>query len=300
MGYNESLKTISVGANGDQSSNQYKFVAMGASGFALQSTNGGVCLGVLLDKPAATGRPGRIAISGVVQVLAGAAIAKGAKVQSNSSGLAVTAAYSGYIMGEAMQAATASGDRISIKLYNGPARAEQGGVSMLLGTPILADVDRVVTAVDWGDGALTIAAQPDVPRNLTATLTDANASITAGLLTIVGEDPVGRAVTETLTLPTLTLTGTKIFAKVTSATISGTAGSVDAGSDQLVIGVGNVIGTPFDLTASTEVKHAYLGGTRQASPTIATGISTSGVNASAGTYDGSKLLHVIVKPATNL
>jgi hypothetical protein len=236
----------------------------------------------------------------VTKVIAGAAIAKGALVQSNSSGLAVTAAYDGYIMGEALEAATAASDKIAIKLHDGGQRVELGAHSMILGAPILADVDRIVTSVDWGDGALTIAAQPDVPRNITVTLTDANASITAGTCTVVGTDCLGRAVTEVMDITDgLSFTGTKIFASVTSATIADTAGTPATGVDVVTVGVGNVIGLPFDITASGDVKHSYLGGTRL-SATVATGVSTSGVNASAGTYDGSKLLHVIAKPANNL
>lgn len=300
MGYEEKLSSISVGANGDQSANQYKFVKMGASGFELQDTNGGFCLGVLQDKPAASGRPGEIGILGVTKVKAAAAIAKGALVQSNSSGLAVTAAYSGYIMGEALEAASAANGIIAIKLL-GPSAAEQGTRSQLLGAPALADVDRIVTSADWSDGALTIAAQPDMPRNITAVLTDANASITAGLLTIVGVDHAGRAVTEVMDITDgLTFTGTKIFASVTSATISGTAGVPASGTDVVTVGIGNVIGTESDLTASAEVTNVYLGGTRIASPTVSTGVSLSGVDASSGTYDGSKLLQVFVKPANNL
>jgi len=300
MSFDQKLSVISVTANGDQSSNMNKFVAMGSSGFALQDTAGGACLGVLLDKPAATGRAGKIATSGICKVIAAAAITKGAKVQSNASGLAITAAYSGYIQGEAMEAATAANDVIAIRLYDNPQRAEQGGLSLFLGAPILADVDRIVTSADWADGALSVAAQPDVPRNVTVNVTDANASITGGTCTIVGTDHLGRAVTEVMDITDgLTFTGTKIFASVTSATIADTAGSAASGTDLITIGVGNVIGVPFDLTASTEVKHSYLGGTRLTA-TVTTGISLSGVDASSGTYDGSKMLHVYVKPANNL
>jgi hypothetical protein len=300
MSFSEKVDTISVGANGDQSSNQYKFVKMGASGFELQDTNGGYCLGILLDKPAATGRPGKIAKSGVVKVKASAAIAKGADVQSTSAGLAVTAAFSGYIMGEAMEAATAANDVIAVRLHDAPVKVRQGTESLFLGAPVLADVDRIVTSADWADGALTIAAQPDVPRNITVTLTDANASITAGTCTVVGTDMAGRAVTEIMDLTEgLTFTGTKIFASVTSATIADTEGTPASGTDLVTVGVGKVIGIPYDLSAAGEVLHTYLGGTRL-TPTVTTGVSLSGVDASAGTYDGSKMLHVYVKPADNV
>lgn len=165
-------------------------------------------------------------------------------------------------------------------------------LSQMLGLPVLADVDRIVTSIDIANGAQVIAAQPDVPRSLTVTVTDANASITAGTVTIVGTDPQGRTVTEVLTLPTLTLTGTKIFASVTSVTVASLAGA--AAGDTITVGVGNKIGLPFDILKTSAVKHTYLGGTRVAAPTVAVGTSLSSVDASAATYDGAKALQVLV------
>lgn len=173
-----------------------------------------------------------------------------------------------------------------------------GAIPMNLGSPVLADVDRIVTLINWADGTLTIAAQPDVPRNLTVALTDVNNSV-AGLLTITGLDPSGRVITETMTPAAdgtgKTLTGTKIFAYVTSCVISGTSGAL-AGTDQLTIGVGNVIGIGIDIEHANAITHAYLDQT-WLTVVAATGVSTSGINASAGTYDGTKVLQVWVMPS---
>lgn len=167
-------------------------------------------------------------------------------------------------------------------------------VSVMLGAPVVADVDRVVSAVQIADGAQVLAAQPDVPRNLTMTLTDADDSVTADVVA-TGLDPAGRVVTETMSPDGAgggkTLTGTKIFAEVTSVVVSNTAGS--AAGDNLEVGVGDVIGLPTDISETSAVKHAYLGGTKLTPDAVATGVSTSGVDANSGTYDGSKLLHVI-------
>ena len=176
--------------------------------------------------------------------------------------------------------------------------ASQKGIqSVYMGSPIAADDNRIVTSVDWADGSLTVAAQPDVPRNVTAALTDADNSVT-GLLTITGKDIRGRTITETMQPDGAgggkTLTGTKIFAKVDSCVISGTAGAAP-GTDVIIIGVGDVIGTPNDLDSGAVVQHVYLGGARQASPTVTTGVSLSGIDASAGTYDGSKVLHTFLQ-----
>lgn len=172
-------------------------------------------------------------------------------------------------------------------------------VSVFMGQPILADADRIVASVDWADGSLTVAAQPDVPRNLTVALTDADNSV-SGLLTITGLDMNGNTVVETMTPDAAgggkTLTGTKIFASVTSAVISGTAGAAP-GTDTVVIGVGEVIGLPYDLIHSAAISDVYLGGARVAAPVLATGASTTGIDVSAATYDGSKIMWAIVKPA---
>ena len=167
--------------------------------------------------------------------------------------------------------------------------------SAFLGAPVVADVDRSYATADWADGTLAILAQPDVPRNLTATLTDANDSV-SGLLTLTGLDPAGRVVVETMAPDAAgggkTLVGTKIFASITSQVISGTGGSVDAGSDQLVIGVGTLIGLPTDIKAAAAVKHTYLGGVLVTPDAVAAGVSLSGVDANGATYDGSKIMQV--------
>ena len=176
-----------------------------------------------------------------------------------------------------------------------------GSISCFMGQPILADVDRIVTAVDWADGGLTIAAQPDTPRNLTGTLTDADESITAGLCTFTGMDPQGRTISEVWDMTEgLTFTGTKIFASVATAVISGTAGTPEAGVDTLVVGVGNLIGTPVDLGVASEVVAAYVGNAKVTPDAVAVGESTSGIDANGATYDGSKIMWALIKPAKNV
>jgi hypothetical protein len=75
--------------------------------------------------------------------------------------------------------------------------------------------------------------------------------------------------------------------------ISGTAGA--GVGDNLVVGVGNVIGVPVDLADSAEVVACHLGGSLIGSPTVATGASTSGIDVSASTYNGSKVLDAIIQ-----
>ena len=166
-----------------------------------------------------------------------------------------------------------------------------------LGAPVVADPDRIVTSEAFEDGTLTLAAQPDVPRNLTVTVTDANASITAGLVTVTGITPQGETVTEAFDIAdSLTHTGAIVFAVVSSVVVSNEAGSAAGSTDTITIGVGNVIGLSSPIDTSAAVKHVYLGGARVASPTIARGPNTSGVDVSASTYNGTKELVVFYAP----
>jgi hypothetical protein len=174
-----------------------------------------------------------------------------------------------------------------------------GAEEVLLGAPVIADADRIVTTVDFADGTLTIAAQPDCPRNITATLTDADNSA-SGVLTITGKDIAGRTIVEVMEPDGAgggkTLTGTKIFAVVDSVVVSSMSGGTT--DDEVVVGVGNVIGLPKDIATSGAVKHVHLGGARVATPTVATGVSKSGVDVNASTYNGTKLLTACYIPAT--
>lgn len=166
-----------------------------------------------------------------------------------------------------------------------------------LGAPVVADPDRIVVSRAFEDATATIAAQPDVPRNLTVTVTDGDESITAGIVTVTGLDPQGRTIAEVMDVADgLTFTGNKIFAVVSSVVISAVAGSDAGATDVIVVGVGNVIGLPSPIDVAAAVKHVYLGGARVASPVIARGPSSSGVDVSAQTYNGSKDLVVFYAP----
>jgi hypothetical protein len=213
---------------------------------------------------------------------------------AQSSGVAVTSAQKTWLDGQA----TSGKQTVTTAEHAILTALQAGGNSFFvaLGAPVVADTDRVVESVQWGDGTLTIAAQPDVPRNVTATLTDADNSV-SGLLTINGTDIAGRVISETMAPNGAgggkTLTGTKVFKTITSVVITGTAGA--GAGDNLVVGVGNVIGVPVDLADDAEVVASHLGGTLLVAPTVATGVSTSGIDASASTYNGSKVLDAIIQ-----
>lgn len=93
MAFEGNLNIIPGGtAAGDLSADQYKFVKMSASGFAKNTTAGGVVDGVLQNAPAAAGRAASVADAGVTKLTSGAAVAKGALIMSDANGKGITAA----------------------------------------------------------------------------------------------------------------------------------------------------------------------------------------------------------------
>lgn len=111
-----------------------------------------------------------------------------------------------------------------------------------------ADADQIVAAVDVADDKddYTIAAQPDVCRLVDVTVTDADSSVTAGVLTITGTDCWGKVLVATYTFAgggSVVLTGVvadadqasgAFFASVTDVTTSELTG--EAAGDQIAVG----------------------------------------------------------------
>ena len=164
-----------------------------------------------------------------------------------------------------------------------------------LGAPILADVDRIVTTVDMKVGAYTVAAQPDVPRNITVSQTIvATGTDTPGTITVVGTNYNGEAISEVI-IPSAgnVVAGAKAFKTVVSVTGAGWV--IAGGNDTITIGVGTVLGMPFDLKSTGEVLLGVVG-VALIDPTVVAGLTLedSTVDISSGTYDGSKKAFVFV------
>lgn len=138
-----------------------------------------------------------------------------------------------------------------------------------LGSPVVDDVDRIVTSANMKVGAYTIAAQPDVPRNITVTQTAVDAEDTNGTVVIVGTDIAGNVITETITPNAgATVAGAKAFKTVTSVTGAGWV--IGGGNDTITVGVGGLIGLPMCLTADALVFAGTLNGTREANLPVIT------------------------------
>lgn len=174
-----------------------------------------------------------------------------------------------------------------------------GVENVYLGTPLLADIDILVAVLDpIADGAMSVIAQPDIPRNITCNIIDANSSTTAGTVTCTGLDMMGNVIEEVFLIEaggTLLLTGTKIFASLTSVVITNEAGA--AGGDSVSIGIGDLIGLGKPIANESAVKYAALDDTPLTPDAIQTGdVSLAAVNVTGGTYDGSKPMRVLFQP----
>lgn len=140
--------------------------------------------------------------------------------------------------------------------------------------PLPADLTTVVNAVTPSNVALTIAAQPPQARKLQINIhigTTTTTAITAGIVTLVGTDQDGNAVTEALSLitaSTVILKTAHAYASLPSATVSGYVASGSGTGNTIGIGPSNDFGVPcgqgtvsnFALVKSTKVITTVTGG----------------------------------------
>lgn len=117
MAYEGNLDCIpGIVASADLSAAQFRFMTISATGAALNTGSGAICDGVLQNKPDALGKAASVASRGVSKVEAGAVVAAGALVMSNTTGKAITATTGLTVLGRALEAAAADGDLIAVSL----------------------------------------------------------------------------------------------------------------------------------------------------------------------------------------
>ena len=156
-----------------------------------------------------------------------------------------------------------------------------------LGKPILADADRIVTIANMKNGTYTIAAQPDVPRNITVTnATVAVGADTLGIITVTGTNVNGQVITEVITPAEADISaGRKCFKTITS--VVGSGWTIAGGNDTITVGVGSALGLPFIITDNAQVAYTIVG-TAITTPTVDhDDADISECSVSTGTYDGS-------------
>ena len=117
------------------------------------------------------------------------------------------------------------------------------------------DASHVVAPCDLTQAipiTCTIANQPDVPRCVTITVTDADISITAFQIEIAGVDAKGNTLTEQFSFTGgLTQTGNVAWATISSITVLSISGAGPA--DVLDIGIGSKLGLANVIYAQEDV-----------------------------------------------
>lgn len=118
----QNLTLLTMEAGQDLSAKQYYFVTVAADGQIDPTGDGAEADGVLQNAPSAAGYAATVAVAGISQVVAGAAITRGASIASGSAGKAKTATSGNRVLGKAMDAAAADGDiiRVLLKVQGAP------------------------------------------------------------------------------------------------------------------------------------------------------------------------------------
>ena len=127
--------------------------------------------------------------------------------------------------------------------------------------PVAAKSATNIAASSFGDTAagtaITVAASPDVPRNLRATF--GAAWDTGNDIVVIGVDQFGAAVTETLVaVASSIVVGAKIFKTVTSITHK-TLGVGSHATNTVTMGTGDKLGLPVTLANAVGVGFSAAG-----------------------------------------
>lgn len=165
--------------------------------------------------------------------------------------------------------------------------------------PVLSDDDRIVTVVAAKATAYTIAnasSADSLCRNISIThaTVDTTDTFTGGFL-ITGTNYLNAVITETILVSTdSTSYGTYAFKTVTAVQ---SAGWVQGGAtaDNIKVGIGPKIGMPFACNNASGFMLCTLNNEVVNNPTvtISSNVHLTTVDASSGTYDGSKYMSVI-------
>ena len=163
-----------------------------------------------------------------------------------------------------------------------------------LGAPALADDDLIVTSTNMKVGEYTVAAQPDIPRNITVTVTAGATADTLGTIEITGTNYNDEEISEVITpVAGSAIAGTKAFKTVTTVVGAGWAiDEVEGTNDTIKVGTGNELGLPLVLDSATEIMMGILG-TEIASttnPTVSNPVTLEGttIDISSKIYNGTK------------
>lgn len=127
----------------------------------------------------------------------------------------------------------------------------------------------------------TIAAQPDVPRNIKIAITDADTSITAFQITVSGKDAKGNSVSEQFTQAGgLTQVGSIAFATISSVIVNSITGAGDG--DVLNVGIGSKLGLSNAICFTADVYKVKKNNAHYSSASYTTNATYGTVDVSTG------------------
>jgi hypothetical protein len=165
--------------------------------------------------------------------------------------------------------------------------------------PVLAVDDRFVSTVAMKATPYTVAnARPSdsLYRNITVThaTVDTTDTLTGGVL-VTGTNCLNEVITETIIISADGVaTGLNAFKTVTAVQTSGWVQG-GATADNIKVGFGNKIGMEFACSSASAFTLCTLGTAVIQNPTVtlSSNVHLTTVDASSGTYDGSKYMSVI-------
>ena len=152
--------------------------------------------------------------------------------------------------------------------------------------PAAPGTTDIVNTANLTNTALTIAAQPDVPRNVVVTVVDTTPGITAGVVTITGKNVLGNTVIEVIDCAAGagTYTGNHAFATITSVVTSNFTVLGGAGDETIAVGSGGKLGLPVRYLKA--VVKACVDGADETVGTVSTTYNTiTPTTAANGTRD---------------
>ena len=116
MAKQNQVQSRSYEAGADLSADQFRIMTL-SSGQVVRQTDVTVSSeGVLQNTPSAAGEAAEVAYAGQVKIVAGAAVAQDALVQSDTSGRAITAVALSRVIGRARKAVGAAGELLEVDL----------------------------------------------------------------------------------------------------------------------------------------------------------------------------------------
>ena len=151
-----------------------------------------------------------------------------------------------------------------------------------LNVPVTAATNNaIVTVVNLTNTTLTLAAQPDSPRNLTVTIVDTTPGVNAGTVTITGTDVNDAALVEVISIAggAAVYTGASVFKSITSIVVAAAAVLGGAGDETIKVGSGSIVAPIYCSTSDGTQTPGTLAKTTGSSTTVTSAATSNPLGA---------------------